>query len=97
MDVTDRPDVVGEIENTVQEMGNTLQEMNNAVQKIKSSLHERPIKIELEKTAKSGYRFSISYYGEDPEECLRVIEDVRNQLEMLYGNEGTKVKHPLGE
>ena len=97
MVVTDRPDVVGIIENTVHKMENTLQEMNNAVQKIKASLHERPIKIELEKTAKSGYRFSISYYGEDPEECLRVIEDVRNQLEMLYGNEGTKVKHPLGE
>ena len=70
---------------------------NDLLQKVKGEFHERPIKIELEKTAKSGYRFSVSYYGEDAEECLRVIEDVRNQLEMLYGNEGTKVKHPLGE
>ena len=59
-------------------------------------VHDRPVKIELEKTAKSGYRYSVAYYGEDPEECLRTIEDVMKQLEMLYGPEGTRVRDPLG-
>ena len=60
-------------------------------------VHDRPVKIELEKTAKSGYRYSVAYYGEDPEECLRTIEDVMKQLETLYGPEGTRVKNPLGD
>lgn len=67
--------------------------VNADIQKI---VHDRPIKVELEKTAKSGYRYSIAYYGEDPAECLQVIEEVMIQLETLYGPEGTRVKHPLG-
>ncbi len=59
-------------------------------------VHDRPIKIELEKTAKSGYRYSVAYYGEDPEECLRTLEEVVKLLETLYGPEGTRVRNPLG-
>ena len=59
-------------------------------------IHDRPIKIEIEKTARSGYRYAVAYYGEDLEECLRILDETLKQLELLYGPEGIRVKNPLG-
>ncbi len=60
---------------------------------IQRIIHDRPVHIELSKNAKGNYQYSVSYYGNDPAECLEIMKNVVEQLEILYGLEGTRVKH----
>lgn len=76
-------------------MGEEVQD-KNIREEIQRIVHDRPIQVEVNKNANGTYRYSVSYHGEDPGECLRVIEDTMMQLELLYGPEGNRVKNPLG-
>lgn len=63
---------------------------------IQRIIHDRPVHIELSKNAKGNYQYTVSYYGSDPVECLEIIKEVTEQLESLYGMEGTRVKKMEG-
>lgn len=63
---------------------------------IQRIVHDRPIQIEVNKNANGSYRYSVSYHGTDPDECLHVIEETMMQLELLYGPNGNRVLKPLG-
>lgn len=64
---------------------------------IQRIIHDRPVHIELSKNARGNYQYTVSYYGSDPVECLEIIKEVTEQLESLYGMEGTRVKHSKEE
>lgn len=63
---------------------------------IQRIIHDRPVHIELSKNARGNYQYTVSYYGSDPVECLEIIKEVTEQLESLYGMEGTRVKKMEG-
>ena len=46
-------------------------------------ISERPIHVEVTKNSK-GYNYSVSYHGNDPEECLQVVMDVMAVLKTKF-------------